>query len=169
MNKSKSLEEQLVSICHESPLDLAAVRAKIAEGADVNADRGDSVLADAIFHFGVDEGNCRMLPALVRTFLDAGYDVHRKNGLYGALSLFNLTLCFPGPEILEAAQLLLDSGADPDIAPFEDTPNDTVIDLIWDESDFQCIEYRLEQMELYDKLLELLKAKSRKNWDEISD
>ncbi len=168
MKKTKSLEDELVELCHACHPDLSAIRRKIAEGADINAMvSSGTVLSDAICGFGklCDEGDCSLLPELVKTFLDAGYDVSLDDGCHGGLALYELTNCYPGKEILEAAQLLLDAGANPDVCPYDDEPEDTVIDLVWHESDYQALEGDTARMQLYDQLLELLKSKSKKKWD----
>ena len=173
MKRISKLEKELIELCHQCPPDIEAVNAKIAEGADVNAMTSyEPVLADVICGFGkklteygYEDYSCQLLPDIVRVFLDAGYDVSRNNGFHGGFALFELTNCCPGPEILDAARILLDAGADPDVCPFDDEPEDTVIDLIWYESDFQAMENNLEQMRLLDQLLEMLKATSKKDWD----
>ncbi len=174
MKQIGQLEEELIELCHQCPPYIGAVKAKIAEGADINAAYADEepVLSEVICGFGKKKGpygyddyGCSLLPEIVTLFLDAGYDVSLNNGCHGGFALFELTNCSPGKEMLDAARLLLDAGADPDVCPFDDEPDDTVIDLVWYESDFQAMEDNLEQMRLLDQLLELMKAKSKKVWD----
>lgn len=53
------------------------------------------------------------LPDVVRFFLESGYDVSRDDGIFGARALQSLCWSSSDKNILEAAKLMLDAGADP--------------------------------------------------------
>ncbi len=125
--------------CMEAcPPDLDAADQILAQGLDINergSSEGESLLSDIMFCYPLNTaieicGNCagyacdncaynrdrydgRYLPAVVRFFLEKGYDVHRAGGKYGAYALKNLCCASADPYILDAAKLLLDAGADP--------------------------------------------------------
>ena len=159
------LENELIELCHQYPPNLDAIKAKIAEGADVNAYDDDrtvktSLLAEVIYNYGwnlsdknsAEDYNCEYLPAIVTIILDAGFDVALDDGRYGAMALAHLRFCATDRRILEVAKLLLNAGADPHVAPYEDEPYGSAIedirfetqiypdetvrnDLLWDLAD----------------------------------
>lgn len=164
------LEKQLIDLCHQCPPDLEAIKAKIAEGADVNANNGgaisrDSLLSEVIYHFGyIDLDNhsekygCKFLPDVIKIILDAGFNVTLDEGKYGAMCLSNLILCVIDKYILDAAKLLLDAGADANIAPYDDTPYDSALQIIWNEESFLRCEWEYEDAAILYQLGELIES-----------
>lgn len=134
------LAEQLMLCLEEYPPDLAGARALLDKGADIHHVNsfGEPLLAEIIMGYPLDKAmnpcticnehdacevrNCEKtkkaydseyLPAVVRFFLENGYDVTRDGGKFGAEALEALCWSSSDKLILEAAKLLLDAGADP--------------------------------------------------------
>ncbi len=162
------LENELIELCQKCPPDLEAIRAKIAEGADVNANDGDewtkkSLLAEIIYNFGYDEEDlkikvvgCQYLCDVIRIILDAGFDVTLDEGRYGAMALSHLIFCYTDKHVLDAAQLLLNAGADPRIAPYADEPKETTIMIVDFDASVRLYDGDFEEYEILDNLAKML-------------
>ena len=163
------LEEELIDLCQQCPPDLEAIRAKIAEGADVNANDGDewvkkSLLAEIIYNFGYDEEDlkikefgCQYLCDVIRIILESGFDVTLDEGRYGAMALSHLIFCYTDEHVLDAAQLLLNAGADPRIAPYADEPRETTIMIVDFDAFVRQCDGDINESEILNKLAEMLK------------
>ena len=168
------LENELIDLCHQCPPDLEAIRSKIAEGADVNANDGDaqtkkSLLAEVIYNFGWVEENdsiekygCQYLCDVIQIILDAGFDITLDEGRYGAMALSHLIFCYTDEHVLDAAQLLLNAGANPSIAPYADEPHETVITMVSFDASVRLYDGDIEEFEILDSLTEMLKEATSK-------
>lgn len=167
------LENELIELCHQCPPDLKAIQAKIAEGADINAHDGEqyaksSLLAEVICNFGYSElpqnvqpYSCEYLPAVIKIFLDAGFDVQLDEGRYGAMALGDLIFCYTDKYIFDAATLLLDAGADPTIIPYEDDPSESVLEMIRFDAWFRSTEGDKEESALLYELADLIESRMK--------
>ncbi|HIS44617.1 MAG TPA: hypothetical protein IAB47_04520 [Candidatus Scatomorpha merdigallinarum] len=115
------LENRLVEACKRCPPDMAAIEAILGEGADVNAtaaNSGENPLSAVILNYAAEPGmDSSTLPDIVEFFLKHGFDVARDEGRYGAMCLMNLIHSSNDDNILSAAKILLEAGANPAIPP----------------------------------------------------
>ena len=94
---------------------------------------------------------------IIRFFLDNGYDVTMNNGRHGAEALSALCWSTYDKAILEAAELLLDAGADPLCLDVDG--NNVLYSIDWKLSG--CLHERdAEQVELFTALYDLVKART---------
>lgn len=173
------LENQLIDLCHQCPPDFEAIKAKIAEGADVNAydcygeEVKHSVLAEVIHNFGYAEDKdfekygCQHLTEVIQIFLDAGFDVRLDEGRYGAMALSNLKFCYTDKHILDAANLLFGAGADPSILPYlGEPPSETVYEIIRFDASFREHEGDTDDAAILFELADLIKRHMLENCEE---
>lgn len=106
--------DKILSFCRRQPADLAAVRALAASlGASINDPFGEGTLLSELYSEGDFYQLEPLLPELTRIFLSCGYDVRANDGMNGRACLSQLCWSSYDGCILEAAELLLDAGADP--------------------------------------------------------
>lgn len=115
------LERELIELCRAYPPNFDAIRAKITEGADVNAGEiYSNIVSEILYDYGWlcgcgDENEMcsgEYLPAIIKICLDAGFDVSRFAGAYGGDALWSLVFTPSCREIFEVAEMLLKAGAD---------------------------------------------------------
>lgn len=135
------LENELIALFHSGPPDFAAAEALIRQGADVNAigeDDSENVLSEilslyeraAYYDHICDYRNCNELNcedcehyvdwgstpgeamcAIIRFFLNHGFDVTKQEGCFGAQCLDAVGVSTNDRYMIDATKILLDAGA----------------------------------------------------------
>ena len=148
------LGNRLIWLFHGGPPDFAAAEELLRQGADLNAegdDQEENLLSEILegYVYSAYGESCppsgpegselgRSMCAIIRFFLDHGFDVTRKDGCYGAQCLYSLVLSTFDRYLLDGTKLLLDAGArNRTRTPGSDDPLDTPLDLIDSECSFQ--------------------------------
>lgn len=120
------LENKLIVLLRSGPPDFAAAEELLRQGADVNAvgkSNSENVLSEILDSYGCpyqdDAGKQdadwyaepgAAMCAVIRFFLDHGFDVNRRDGCFGAQCLCALTLTTFDRFMIEATKILFDSG-----------------------------------------------------------
>ena len=120
------LENKLIVLLRSGPPDFAAAEELLRQGADVNAvgkSNSENVLSEILDSYGCpyqdDAGKQdadwyaepgAAMCAVIRFFLDHGFDVNRRDGCFGAQCLRALTLTTFDRFMIEATKILFDSG-----------------------------------------------------------
>lgn len=124
------LENRLIEACRRCPPDMTAIEAILNEGADINAvsaKSGNTPLSAVILNYAAEPGmDGARLPDIITFFLEHGFDVARDEGRYGAMCLMNLIHSSNDDNILSAAKLLLEAGANPKISPTAGDSQDVI-------------------------------------------
>lgn len=151
------LENRLIDLFRSGAPDFEAAEELIRSGADVNAIGKDddenalSSILDSLWYSEHDDtihgtGNKReedycsgaAMCAVIRFFLDHGFDVNKCDGCFGAQCLWALTLSTFDRYMIEATKLLLDAGArDRTISPTSVNENETPWSFIATEGSYQ--------------------------------
>ena len=158
--KSQRLLDTLMAI----PPNFCAAKRLLQQGADINAREdsdGTPLLAQIIMDCFYDSES-KYLPAVVRFFLENGYDVHKENGKYGGEALYALCYSTYDKYILDAAKLLLDAGADP-LYVTDTVPEEvTVLHVVSEKASAGIPVYdSLEQECLFWVLYDIMEAKTK--------
>ena len=147
------LETKLLSIFQKSgPPDFAAADELIRLGADINAE-GDEYDGNILFEilcgyqcWQTDDGHevddeliGEYMLQVIHYFLDHGFDVNRKNGLYGAQCLYGLVLSMPNRAVVEATKLFIKAGAKDLYIDEEQTEGEKASSFLGAEITFQSI------------------------------
>lgn len=162
------LENQLIELFQSGAPDFDAAEELIRQGADINAvgkEDDENILSEILMgywhskynedadacdycegdHCDSCEHNRDLNPsagasmcAIIRFFLDHGFDVNKRDGCFGAQCLWALTLSTFDRYMIEATKLLLDAGAtNRTISPTSTDQDDTPWSFIATEGSFQ--------------------------------
>ena len=156
------LEKRLVEEGRRCPPDFERMKALVMAGADVNACSDDfdeeqdtplSLIYLGYLHDNIGE-NGRYLPELTRFFLENGFDVHEDEGRHGAACLQNLTWSSYDQYILEAAKILLEAGADPNVVLYGD---ESALDWVSVKISGSYVEHDEDAVHLFEKMYDMMK------------
>lgn len=135
------LENELIALFHSGPPDFAAAEELIRQGADINAigeDDSENVLSEILSLYeraayydhicdyrNCNEFNCEdcehyvdwgstpgeAMCAIIRFFLNHGFDVTKHEGCFGAQCLYAVGFSTNDRYMIDATKILLDAGA----------------------------------------------------------
>ena len=161
------LENKLIDLFRSGAPDFDAAEELIRQGADMNAigkDDNRNILSKILNGYwwsengdtisdvceNCDESSCdgcehnlnpnlgKSMCAIIRFFLDHGFDVNRLDGCFGAQCLWALTLSSFDRYMIEATKLLFDAGAkNRTISPASTSQYDTPWSFIATEGSYQ--------------------------------
>lgn len=181
------LESQLIDLFRSGPPDFQKAEELIAQGADLNAvstsSLNDNVLSSILegywladkeveiftgeingdsYDYAAAHRENRMLGTymeqIVRFFLDHGFDVHKNNGQFGAECLWVLTLSIFSRNMLTAAKMLLDAGAQ-NISVEANDSSETPKDFAATEGSYQdCCEHNHHLGNVFEALYQIYEA-----------
>ena len=151
------LGDELIVLFRSGAPDFEAAEELMKQGADINAvgkADDENILSEILSgywwsKFGDkmdgtcevdynDEPECNLNPSLgpsmcavIRFFLDHGFDVTKRDGCFGAQCLWSLTLSTFDRYMIDATKILLDAGAtnrtiSPTSSDIADTPKDSI-------------------------------------------
>lgn len=176
------LENCLIDLFYSEPPDFEAAEVLIRQGADVNAvgkDDDENILSEIIGNHNWskwedepdEEDNasergeanprrCETLCEVIRFFLAHGFDVHRREGCFGAQCLFALTLSTFDRRMIEATKLLLAAGAENRTISLDSTDiYETPMSFIGTEGSFQdCLEHNHALANIYEATYQIYLA-----------
>lgn len=139
--------DRLLKECERKKINWNTVNKCVtALGSSINDkdEYGETALSEAIMSCGGGNTESPRLVRLIRTFLDKGYDLNANNRFNGGICLHALCYSTYTSEILEAAELLLDNGADPFCPSDEKDESHDVLCSIsfklgyWEFGDMSC-------------------------------
>lgn len=160
----KPLSYELITLFRSGAPDFAAAEDLIRRGADVNDqgdDKGENVLSEILMgyrDFFLTKGQLvydeeyvkntdgwrnlnpkvgESMIAVIRFFLEHGFDVNRNAGRHGAQCLLALQLSTFDAAIIDATKILLDAGAKN--IPANDDPYNTPMTWMEEEQEYQDI------------------------------
>lgn len=155
------LENKLIDLFRSGAPDLDAAEALIRQGADINAigkEDDKNILSEILSGYQWSKhgnaisdacDNCEhdrnlnpnpgaSMCAIIRFFLDHGFDVNQCDGCFGAQCLWALTLSTFDRYMIEATKLLLDAGAkNRTTSPTSTDPEETPRSFIATEGSYQ--------------------------------
>lgn len=135
------------------------------------SDHGDTVSAvcanrendhrdDCEYDCNLDSGIGPSMCAIIRFFLDHGYDVTKRDGCFGAQCLWSLTLSTFDRYMIEATKILLDAGAkNRTISPTSTDADETPWSFIAAEGGFRgTCEHDYSSANIYETVYQIYKA-----------
>ncbi|MEG2857768.1 MAG: hypothetical protein RR994_04045, partial [Clostridia bacterium] len=127
------LGDKLISECEKEKPDFAHAKDLIAQMDTIsisNDDGSENILSEIIMGYPGEAadgiGSGENLPAVIRLFLDSGFDLSMNSGYFGRKCLRNLAWSSYDKYTLDAAKILLDAGVDPEV----DTDGESVTALM---------------------------------------
>lgn len=154
-------ENKLIDLLRSGAPDLNAAEELIRQGADLNAigkNDDENILSEILIgYWETEDGDTNSdscddsehdpdldpdlgasMCAIIRFFLDHGFDVDKRDGCFGAQCLYSLTLSTFDRYMIEATKLLFDAGAkNRTISPTSTDEADTPWSFIATEGSYQ--------------------------------
>ena len=183
---------RLVDACLKYPPDFQLINELLDSGIDLNmlpgkdrddpCEKSETILSEIILNYsetrsrshcqGCEKDICygcsyhgsdgQYIPHIVKLFLEHGFDCSAQDGLVGAVCLQNLTWATYDKYILDAAKLLLKSGARPDCIVCNLPEDETVLDWVAvKESAADCVDEDHSLSNLFYTLYEITELQSK--------
>lgn len=180
------LENKLITLFRSGAPDFDAAEELIRQGADINAigkDDEENILSeilsgywwsaygDPVSNACDDCDDCEhdhnlkhnpgaSMCAIIRFFLDHGFDVNKRDSCFGAQCLFALTLSTFDKYMIEATKLLLDAGAkNRSLSPTSADPGETPWSFISAEASYQgACEHDYAIANIYEAVYQIYQA-----------
>lgn len=182
------LENKLIDLFRAGAPDFAAAEELIRQGADLNAignDEDENMLSEIITgyqdtEYGYEDDRCdnceketckgceynrnpnagQSLCAIIRFFLDHGFEVNTNDGVFGAQCLSALIFSVYDRYMIEATKILLDAGAKNRVPSLNATGYDeTVQEMIASECSYaDCCERDHALANIYEAIYQVYEA-----------